>query len=596
MVLSSEKIKEYLVGTKRHAGYDKSVELYEELRVHAEGEYPKEAISERRPSELPESKKYREKISVPLAKETFNQIVNCISKIRRSSDWMIKFDADAAESLPENETPEYYLTKNYPHYTSYEQWLFSALLKNYLMDAGAKILVKPVKLEVERNEYLEPYPFIFNSKYVYEYDELNQVAVFGYEQKQGERKKITLANEWSITTYQLNQDGGWDIIEDYLHGLRVMPVVKMRSVFFKEIDGVTVNESRIQTIAPRLKEFAREYSDLQAEVVQHIHSERWQWATQHCQKCSKNGISSGKLITKKGGKESSSVCPDCKGTGEVSASPFTTMVIRPSKKNMGEQDAPIPPAGYITKQTEIVKIQDERCDKHIYKALASLNMQFLMSVPLNQSGYAKDVDREELQNFVYHCGEDLIGISDDILFLTTEYRYRVGVTSEEKRKALLPQIPVPEKFDLLSANYLIDEITKAATAKINPIVVMQMQVELVNKKYYYDQDQKDFLEHILTLDPLTGLTEEEKMVRMNNAPESFMVNYLVSINIYTYLQQAVEADKEFYGKKYSQKMKVLRGFAEKELRESEPKKVEVDPSLTDPNLPPNGKPQPALNE
>ncbi len=43
-------LEKYLIGTKRHPAYKKTVEIYEELKVHADGEYPKDAIEERRPS------------------------------------------------------------------------------------------------------------------------------------------------------------------------------------------------------------------------------------------------------------------------------------------------------------------------------------------------------------------------------------------------------------------------------------------------------------------------------------------------------------------------------------------------------------------
>ena len=85
-------LEKYLIGTKRHPAYKKTVEIYEELKVHADGEYPKDAIEERRPSETEKIKRYRKKIFVPLAKETMSQVFNCISKIRRSSDWVIKFE------------------------------------------------------------------------------------------------------------------------------------------------------------------------------------------------------------------------------------------------------------------------------------------------------------------------------------------------------------------------------------------------------------------------------------------------------------------------------------------------------------------------
>jgi hypothetical protein len=62
--VTADLIKQYATKQLKYKGYDDSVKLYEALRVHADGDMPKDVIEERRPSESERIKEYREKIYV----------------------------------------------------------------------------------------------------------------------------------------------------------------------------------------------------------------------------------------------------------------------------------------------------------------------------------------------------------------------------------------------------------------------------------------------------------------------------------------------------------------------------------------------------
>lgn len=577
----------YISGNKRYAGYAKACKLYEALRKPAEGEYDFEAINERRPAESAKVQEYRAKIWVELSKEVISQITTNLSKIRRSSDWSVTFDKKAVPaSIPENETLQAYTEKYFPFYTTYESYVFSVLLKNYLIDPNAVILIAPLNIEVQPNEYLKPYPVIFNTHQVLDFVE-NQYAVIEIKKKRPnggvEDKEYLVIDTEFITRYKPNGNG-YAESERYEHNLGVMPAFRMRGRFYKDYDNIdrpgrhTVNESPIQTVAPRLKEFDREYSDLQAEVVQHIHSESWQWATQLCKVCENNGVSTGKIVDKKTKKQT--ICPQCHGSGQVAASPYSQMVVRPSKSNMGEQPAPIPPKGYITKPVDIVKIQDERCEKHAYKALCSINMQFLMQVPQNQSGYAKDVDREELNNFAYGIAEDIVWMMDRSYWLFAKYRYRVksdgSSLSDEEIAKLVPKIAVPEKFDLISSNYLLVEMKSAQEAKVHPLIFAQLNYEYASKAFYNEPEISAMLKLSMRLDPLPGLSDDEKMTRLSNYGITEL-DYIISCNIWQFTQRAIEENKDFYGMPMKEQKAIMRTYAteiqsqQEALKESEQK-------------------------
>jgi hypothetical protein len=535
------ELKEYFFEGKKHPAYKETVELYDSLRVHADGEYPFKLIDERRPSESDVIKNYRNKIYVPITKEIFNSIFQSLGKIRRSTDWKIDYSETPAR-IPEAETPYNYFENDFPTYTSTTYWLFAVGLKQYLIDPNAVVLVMPKNTTVKPNEYLKPIPIIFNSPQVYEYLDSEFAILKTFENVkvvEGKKKKVDADVFLYVDKLKIQKwvkgEKTFNMVDEYIHNLGVLPCYKLKAVTKDTFDNYHIYESRISSIVPRLDEAVREYSDLQAEVVQHVHSEKWTMATQDCGTCANElGIATGYIM--KNNKRT--ICPDCHGTGKIATSPYKNIVVRPAKTSLQEQPTPIPPAGYIQKQVEIVGIQDKRIEKHLYSALASINMQFLAKIPMSESGIAKEVDRDELNNTVYNIAEDLVQALDNLHKICVEYRYRLVVSNVEERKELVPSVSVPEKYDLLSSNYLIDEITKARSGKISPLIIAALEADFATKKFYSNPELKTELELVMTLDPLIGLSEDEKMTRLANKGITY-IDYIISSNIVKFIRRAL---------------------------------------------------------
>lgn len=575
MAVETELLKKYFNGQRVSPIKGEAEQMYVRLKVHADGEYPKKLIEERRPSESDTIMKYREKIFVEITKETFSSIVNALQVIRRSSDWSIRYDAKSISSkIAKDETLEQYCEYQFPMgYHSVTNWVFGELLKEYLIDANAVMMLLPINMMAKANEYLKPFPRIFNSCDVIDYIP-GQLAIFSEQPEMDyvptesglspyESKIFYVVDSISVQKWKQVQTGEYQLVSEYFHNLGYMPCIKMKGVFKKRLNTVPIYESRIQSIAPRLDEVVREYSDLQAEVVQHVHSEKWQYATQNCIACADaNGKPSG--IVKSG--TTKKVCSACKGSGKVASSPYTTIVVDPNvNKIMGEDRLTMPPGGYLLKPVEIVKIQDARIDAHVYKALASLNMQFLAKTPLSESGIAKEVDRDALNTFVYSIAEDIVWMMDNIYSIINDYRYMKLVPVVKERKAMLPKITVPEKFDLLSSGYLMEEISKAKTSNISPIITNAMELEYTNKKFYAMPEIRDELQCVQQLDPIPSATDDEKMLRLQNGGVT-TADYVISCNIQPFVRRAVIADNNFYSLPYEDKMKVMNTYADEKMK------------------------------
>lgn len=584
--ISEKLLKPYFSGTKIHKGHGLSSSMYKDMRVHADGEYPSTLIDERRPNESDRIKEYRQTIYEPITKDTVQRVLSSLTKIRRSVDWSVRHPSENyPSSIPEGERLHDYADKRLPLMDSLENWLFTIALKNDLLDANAICLFVPKRTDISEGEYLEPFPIIYNSPQVVEWipNELLIVKQTEETENLDGSEDENARQAWLVVTtttlQRWEQGDGYNMTYEYEHQLGILPAFKLGGQYFRSMGKTILFESRISPMLPRLNDAAREYSDMQAEVVQHIHSEKWVWASNKCPKCQNAaGVPTGFINSEKDKKRI--VCPNCKGNMLVPSSPYLNLVVRPTNENLGESSAPIPPAGYITKPVDIVKIQDERIDKHLFKALSSINMQFLDQTPLNISGKGKEVDRDELNNFVYSIAEDLVRILEQSYAIIATYRYHLLV-AENKLRKLLPDIKVPEKYDLLSADYLTAEIKSVKEAGVNPIIINTLEAEFASKKFYTDPTIRDMVVTILRLDPLPGRSEDDKMVMLSNGGIS-KLNYYISSNLTQLVRTLMEANKGFLILEREQQFQKVVAQAEKEVKEMTAAKVDIpDPDDED---------------
>ncbi len=142
------------------------------------------------------------------------------------------------------------------------------------MDANAVIMVAPLNVVKESNEYFKPYPILFNSPqvldFVYEqYAVLKSVEESTYRSGNRSYKGAVYysVDRESIVKYeQINAKGDFSATE-FLHGLGYAPCFKTYGIIVKDGVDDALYSSRIAPIVPSLNEAAREWSDLQAEVV-----------------------------------------------------------------------------------------------------------------------------------------------------------------------------------------------------------------------------------------------------------------------------------------------------------------------------------------
>jgi hypothetical protein len=561
-----ELYKRFIAGSERHVNYKLTVDLAHRLSVHTEGIPPDKLIEERRPSESEKIKEYRRKIYVPITKKPINKVITSLGKIRRSTDWSIVYHKDTPAIIGEN-TLENYCELQYPQFTSVTNWVFTELLKCYLLDANGVYACVPLGLPESTAEYISPIAYFFPSKQVFAYEEGEYAVLLSsetsrYTSPHGRNVYLDgqvfyiVTNE-VVAKYEQNSKGsggGYSLTMEYQHGLGYLPCDKVGGLFKQRINGEIIYESRIDVMTASLDEAAREYSDLQAEVVQHIHSEKYQYATEECPSCHGSGVGRGSDGTL-------TECGVCKGTGRMAhTSPYGEHIISLQRK-LENYQIPDPPIGYIQKDTEIVKVQDARIKDHLYSALAAINMEFLAEVPLSESGVAKEVDRDELNNFVHSIAEDIVRIMDNIYLWICDMRYSLVVPDVLRRSEMLPTINVPEQYDLLSSTHIMNEIAAMRSANANPLTIATLEIDFIRKKFNANPESANRLGAVLELDPLLGMSTDDKMTY---AAEKVIrkIDYVVSANIMRFVNKAFNEHIDFLTKSYDEKMSILEGYAQ----------------------------------
>jgi len=594
---TQEEIDNYVKEKTFHVFYDKAKEIADAMCVHADGLVPIRLLHERRPNEPQEVLDYRKKIFVPKTKPVFSKIFSSLQKIRRSSDWSIRYEG-MFPKIAEGETLGEYADENYPGFTSLTNWVFTLLLRKYLIDPNAVVYVAPITTEVPENEYLQPIAQIFDSKNVIDFVQddyavlLNPVGAIYYSgNKPVKGKSYIICTTKQILRYdQVDGRQRFSLVYSYDHGLGMLPAFKVKGILIDQNANNFLYESRISGIIPELDEAIREYSDLQAAKVLHIYPERWEITQSECVTCKGTGIRQNPAFTGPGcGCEPQIPCSTCGGKAYTVAGPYSKIMIKPA--GMGEQNIPTPPAGYVEKDVEIVKVMEESVETHIRNALAAINFEFLDKTPVAQSGIAKAYDGDEMNNTAHSIAEDIVAVQDNIYQLIALWRYKTLYSSDDIQE-MLPTVSVPEKFDILSATHLQEELKGAKDSKFNPALLNAMERQYATTKFNDDPKVSDIVQLILCLDPLPNISEDDKMSRLSNKGIT-QEAYVISSNIQEFVQRAIDQDENFPDLELSKQKEIMIKYAEEVMSEEEVKPP-VDTGLDDngqPIIPPSAQQQ-----
>lgn len=596
-------VNPYWNNRKRHKNYLQAVDVAHHIQFHFNGFFQNpwltgqiqskpelinpyfiRLIDMRRPGESDYIKSYRRSAYLPTTKSTCNKVVSSLKKIVKSDDWKIDYSKSKTPPfLPEGMDLYTYCEKNFPRDDSIENYSYKQLIRWMLTDPNALMVVMPLSWEVAENELLRPYPHIIQSKDVL--DVCENYAVFlspyttTYKDDEGnvrDGKIITVVTKTSF--YDCVQTGVDSYrIDEHPHNVNELPAWVLGGESKTPDINQPFYESFINGMLPSLDAVAGDYSDLQAEKVQHLYSTMWYIQSQECKACQGSGFSSvlsqGKQV----------VCQECEGRGGVKFSPYTSFEV--NKSNLDpNNNVPIPPAGFITKPTDMVALMRTEIDLQKNEALAAINMEFLTETPLSESGKAKEIDRDELNNFVYgiayHLIEELI---NPIYWFTNEIRYMNAVTDKKTREAMLPYIDVPESYDFLTKRDAVDNLIKISASQVSDNIKDLAEMKYIHTEYQDIPEIRDKMKLIHLHDPFPSYKASDYQTLISGGIikkiDAVLSTYLVS-----FVDELKEVNPKFIELKFAEQKEILMQMAQDKLDEIQQANVDAINSLAKPKL------------
>jgi len=563
------KLLDRKVREGKHEYIECAREKAEELEYHFENEYPERLLHTQHPSEEPWMKEYRKKRWQAPTTTATGRVFTFLQKIQQADDFKITFENDfkktgIAERIGlQNNTLEHYVENELPKYGSLETWLFNVFLKTYLQDANAVIAILPDFEEFIKNptavttlDWTKPYPQTIESEdLIWEGEDYVITKVEDYMDMN--RKKwdqfLAITTEGLMLFRQVNSytyDQPFQVfVIPYSFGY--LPAIKVGNIIYEEEDGQLVFDSVLAPCLPAWNEVLFRTDDLNILWAMHALPQKWALKMSPCKTCNGTGQRTNR-------KEERVSCNDCSGSGRASASPFGLMEInidRVSAVNPNPLVPPVPPAGYIERPTETVKLFQEDIMQKEFQGFKAIGLELLSQIPAAQSGIAKEYDRKELNTFCYSVTVHLATIYRKACFHIMLQRYNSlfasSLMDSDKVQAALPQITVPTDFDVTTADMIADQLTKAMSGKFNPLITSGIEQDYVEKLYGENSIQKTYMKILSELDPLPFKTTDEKTVLLSSNGCT-QLDYILSANLPAFVMQLVDEDATWYDKPITQ--------------------------------------------
>lgn len=541
----------------------KDIEYSLRLKVHSEGILPLAILDVWRPNEPEVIKQYRKDVYKAKTQSAFGKVLGALGKLQQAEDWGIIFPES---TVKEGETLEDYTTKGINGFGSLENYFFSFFLNKIITNPNGVCVVIPDSFDIPTTDFLKPFPLFFEEEDILYMDSDSILVNYDFR----ETETLNLNNETEESQFFLYVDS-FKIMQIEKKGVEVIyteyanPIGK---IFFKNggiVHKIKKNNifyySFVHNALDMWDEAVTNYSDHKANLLLHIHPEKWQLQTQECKTCHGHG----QIVTDSG----RGLCGDCQGSGYANTSPFGLIEI-PAKNRIGEVgNMPLPPAGYLLKSTETPQFLREEIEGNIREGFSALGMEYLFESAFMQSGVAKEYDMEQAKTFISNFGAYIVNNwFKPVYELISKWRYQT--LSEKEIKEMQPSVRIPQKFSTLSTQILSDRLKNATANNFGNEIKSSIQVEYAKREFGENSNVWKITKAINELNPLPDITTDEKSISLLNGAIS-LDDYILSENVNSFVKKAYTENIDFL----DMDLIKMREFVQKYIQEVKDNKIEV---------------------
>jgi hypothetical protein len=420
-MITIEEINIILTNPKYRPDYYSDWEnVRETMFVHTRGKKPGKILTERRPNEDPEIKKYREMIYEPITKGSIQKAIDKLYRIFQNANFSIQVSDELNAYLSTvkfNENYFYSYIQKFVVPRMIEDpngWLLWIPTGEGLTNPSVKVDVEPLIIGTDQIKYIDRY----------------SITWLDYKEKSRIKKSNKMVDEglvyYTMTTdtlYKHVQYGDdrkiqFEVIPVYVHNIGKVP----GCVLGGDLTPEKYFESYFSAFVPFANEAIRQYSDWQGVMT----TSAFPYREEVGETCDAKGCRDGIIYDSEN--EEHDICRRCNGTGKiVSRSPFGVFIREKGNAAFSGESGSDPLIRFVTPPVDIIQYDEA------------------------QSGVAKIIDRED--SFA-----QLTKISNNIF---DEIIYKSLVYIEAYRNVTNPQAPniiKPISFSMKTEWDLMQEI------------------------------------------------------------------------------------------------------------------------------------------
>ena len=469
----------------------------ETMFVHTRGKKPGKILTERRPNEDPEIKKYREMIYEPITKGSIQKAIDKLYRIFQNANFSIQVSDELNAYLSTvkfNENFFYSYIQKFVVPRMIEDpngWIVWIPVGEGLINPTIKVDVEPLIISTEQIKYLDK----------------NHITWLDEKEKSRIKKSNKFVNE-GLVYYTLTDVGFYkhvqygddrkiqfEIIPIYMHNIGKVP----GCVLGGDLTPEKYFESYFSAFVPFANEAIRQYSDWQGVMT----TSAFPYREEVGETCDAKGCRDGIIYDSEN--EEHDMCRKCNGTGRiVSRSPYGVFIREKGNAAFTGESGNDPLIRFVTPPVDIIQYSGDAWQVLLKKAEDALHLNMIEEA---QSGVAKIIDRED--SFA-----QLTKISNNIF---DEIIYKSLVYIEAYRNVTNPQPPniiKPISFSMKTEWDLMQEIINLTDRNAPVSFLIETTKDLARKRFSGNKAVSRLVEVLVSYDPIYTISSKDKISMM----------------------------------------------------------------------------------
>jgi len=367
-MITIEEINILLTDKKYRPDYYMDWEhVRETMFVHTRGKKPGKILTERRPNEDPEIKKYREMIYEPITKGSIQKAIDKLYRIFQNANFSIQVSDELNAYLSTVKFHENFF------YSYIQKFVVPRMIEDpngwlVWIPTGEGLTNPSVKVDVE--------PLIIGTDQI-KYIDKNSITWIDYKEKSKIKKSNKMVDEglvyYTLTTdafYKHVQYGDdrkmqFEIIPIYVHNIGKVP----GCVLGGDLTPEKYFESYFSAFVPFANEAIRQYSDWQGVMT----TSAFPYREEVGETCDAKGCRDGIIYDSEN--EEHDICRRCNGTGKiVSRSPFGVFIRERGNAAFSGESSTDPLIRFVTPPVDIIQYSGDAWQTLLKKAEDALHL------------------------------------------------------------------------------------------------------------------------------------------------------------------------------------------------------------------------------